>query len=439
MDRLSAILERLLALHPREIDLSLGRLERLLARMNNPERRLPPVIHVAGTNGKGSTTAMMRAALEAEGHAVHVYTSPHLVNFRERIRIGRPGGGQLIGDDRLADTLLSVERINAGEEITFFEVTTAAAFQLFAQTPADFLLLEVGLGGRLDATNVVERPAASVISVISHDHEKFLGARLDVIAAEKAGILKPGVPGIIAPQRDLVTDVLEKTAARVGAPLQIGGRDWQVWEERGRLVFQDGTGLLDLPPPRLFGRHQFLNAGLAIAALREFAPRLAIASLEAGLRDADWPARMQRLSAGALVDGLAPGIELWLDGGHNPGAGTAIAETLADLEEKSPRPLTLITGMLTTKDPVGYFRPFAGLAQKVYTVPIASSEAGCAPSDLADAAIAAGLSAKPAANVRDALAQIEAERGAGEPLRVLIGGSLYLAGDVLAQNGTPPC
>ncbi len=439
MDHTTAILERFVRLHPREIDLSLGRLERLLAAMGNPERRLPPVIHVAGTNGKGSTTATMRGILEAAGKSVHVYTSPHLVRFHERIRLGVPWGGQLVDDDRLVAALLETERLNDGQSITQFEITTAAAFKLFAEAPADVLLLEVGLGGRLDATNIVEKPAASVITSISMDHERYLGDTLAAIAGEKAGILKRGVPAVSAPQPEAVRTVLARAAGRLGVRLSIGGEDWMVAEERGRLTFHDEDGLVDLPLPRLIGRHQHLNAGTAIAALRAAGmwPQDP-AVWEAGIARVDWPARMQRLTSGRLVDEAPKGAEIWLDGGHNPGAGEVIAAVMGDLEERVPRPLFLISGMLNTKDPVGFFRPFKGLARHVFTVPVVSSDAGRDPAELAAAARTAGLTAEPASSVRTVL-RLMSEALAGQPApRILICGSLYLAGDVLVQNGTPP-
>ncbi|WP_334175762.1 folylpolyglutamate synthase/dihydrofolate synthase family protein [Pseudoxanthobacter sp.] len=437
MEDTGAILKRLTGLHPKEIDLSLDRVERLNAALGHPERRLPPVIHIAGTNGKGSVSATLRALLEAQGRTVHVYTSPHLVHFRERIRLGQPGGGRFVSDAALVAALQQVEAVNAGAPITLFEITTAAAMVLFADHPADVLVLETGLGGRLDATNVVERPQASVITPISLDHEKFLGATLPDIAREKAGIMRRGVPVVSAPQADAVTEVLERTAARLGAPLHLGGQDWAVSEEHGRMVFQDEDGLVDLPRPRLIGRHQIINAGTAVAALRA-AGLWDSATAEAGLQAVEWPARMQRLGSGRLA-ALAPqGAEIWLDGGHNPGAGEAISAVMADLEERLPRPLFLIAGMLTTKDPVGFFRPFAGLVRHVFTVPVAHSEAGRDPAELAALARSAGLSAEPVGSVRTALRALQ-EAWRFEPApRILICGSLYLAGDVLEQNGTPP-
>lgn len=437
IDQADAILDRLIALHPKKIDLSLDRMRRLLAALDHPERRLPPVVHIAGTNGKGSTSATMRAILEAAGKLVHVYTSPHLVHFHERVRLGAEGGGEFVSDSELAAALMRAENRNADRPITIFEITTAAALDLFSTHPADMLLLEVGLGGRLDATNVVDRPLISVITPISHDHETYLGTELADIAREKAGILKPGVPAVVAPQTDAVSAVLERRAQEVGAPLILGGRDWTVYEEHGRLVYQDDGGLLDLPAPRLIGGHQYVNTGLAIAVLRALGDMPETATLERGLADVEWPARMQRLRHGDLVEIAPEDAELWLDGGHNPAAARAIATVLADLEDRATRPLVLITGMLTTKDLVGFFEPFAGLARDVLTVPIEHTDAAADPGELADAARRAGLPARPMQSIEAALRNLAAEPF-DQPPRILICGSLYLAGEALTANNTPP-
>jgi len=431
-----AILARLLALHPKRIDLSLGRIERLLAALDHPERRLPPLIHVAGTNGKGSTIAFMRAVLEAAHKRVHVYTSPNLVRLNERFRIGRAGGGKFVGDAELAEALAECEAKNGDAPITIFEIETAAAFLLFARNPADILLLEVGLGGRLDATNVVERPLASVITRISVDHREFLGDTLPEIAAEKAGILKRGTPAIVVGQAREALAVIERQAARLEAPLRIAGEDWSATEERGRLVYQDDDGLLDLPAPKLYGRHQFENAGAAIAALRASGLKLPVAAFEAGMTRVDWPARMQRLSHGALAALVPPESELWLDGGHNADGGRAIAAALADLEERVSRPLVLIVGMLATKDSEGFLRNFSGLARRVITVPIHQDKAVPAPA-LAEVAGRVGIPAIARDKVESALT-IAAKLDLEPAPRILITGSLYLAGEVLAANGTPP-
>jgi len=438
MPPIDSIVARLTALHPKRIDLSLGRIERLLAALGHPERMLPPVIHVAGTNGKGSTIAFMRAILETAGLRVHVYSSPHLVRFNERYRLGQSGAGVLVSDDELSATLEECERANAEHPITVFEITTAAGMMLFARRPADVLLMEVGLGGRLDATNVVEHPLATVITRVAMDHMDFLGDTLTKIAQEKAGILKRGTPAIVAAQAREALAVIERQAARLNAPLKIAGEDWTATEERGRLVYQDETGLLDLPAPKLYGRHQFENAGLAIAALRSSkAFKISPAAYEAGMVKADWPARLQRLSTGRLVELAPAGSELWLDGGHNPDGGRAIAAALADLEERVSRPLVLIVGMLASKDSAGFLSNFIGLARRMVAVPVRSAEKGLSAEAVADAARAIGLPATSRDDLQEAL---EAARklDLDPPPRILITGSLYLAGEVLRENGTLP-
>ncbi|HEY5167268.1 MAG TPA: folylpolyglutamate synthase/dihydrofolate synthase family protein [Pseudolabrys sp.] len=426
------------ALHPKRIDLSLDRVQRLLAALDHPERKLPPVIHVAGTNGKGSTIAFLRAILEAVGQRVHVYTSPHLVRFNERFRLGEPGEGRLVSDDELAATLEECERANAGAPITVFEITTAVGLLLFARHPADVLLMEVGLGGRLDATNVVDNPLATIVTPISIDHTDFLGDRLDKIAAEKAGILKRGVPAIVAAQSRDALAVIERQAAKLGAPLKIAGEDWTATEERGRLVYQDETGLLDLPAPKLYGRHQFENAGLAIAALRAIKPfKIPPAAFESGIVKAEWPARLHRLSQGRLVELAPSGSELWLDGGHNPDGGRAVAAALADLEERVSRPLVLIVGMLASKDCEGFLRNFTGLARRLIAVPVPNADKGLSAEAVADAARAIGLPATSRDNLTEAL-ETARKLDLDPPPRILITGSLYLAGEVLRENGTPP-
>lgn len=440
MDATAPILERVAALHPKRMDLSLGRLERLLDALGHPERRTPPVLHVAGTNGKGSVVAFLRAALEANGQRVHTYTSPHLVRFNERIRLApaEVGPGELITEDTLTAVLTEAERVNAGEPITFFEITTAAAFLAFAEHPADVLVLETGLGGRLDATNVIDTPLASVITTIGIDHVGFLGPTLADIAVEKAGIIKRGVPVISAPQKPDAATVITRSAARARAPLHLGGEDWAVAEENGRLVFQDEDGLVDLPAPRLIGRHQFTNAGVAVATLRTTGLITSGPALDAGMTEAIWPGRMQRITKGKIVDAALPGTEIWLDGGHNEDAGEATAATLGELEERVSRPVFLIAGMLATKDPVAYFRSFAGLVRHVFTVRVPGHEAAIDAAALADAAEDAGLSAEPVGSVLTAL-RLLSENWRFEPApRILMAGSLYLIGDILAQNGTPP-
>jgi dihydrofolate synthase/folylpolyglutamate synthase len=435
---LDDVIARLSALHPARIDLSLDRMHRVLERLGHPEQKLPPVIHVAGTNGKGSTIAFMRAVLEAAGLAVHVYTSPHLVRFNERFRLGGAGEGRLVSDEELAGALNECERVNAGAPITVFEITTAAGLLLFARHPADVLLLEVGMGGRLDATNVVGRVLAAVITPVSFDHVEHLGDTLGKIAVEKAGVLKPSVPAIVAAQPREALLAIERQAARVKAPIRIAGEDWTATEERGRLVYQDDAGLLDLPAPRLYGRHQFENAGVAIAALRAIgSPKLPPSAYEAGIAKADWPARMQRLSQGRLAALTPPGGELWLDGGHNADGGRAVANALADLEERVSRPLVLIVGMLSTKDCESFLRNFAGLAHRVVAVPIPHQEKSFSADKIASVARDVGIPAQMATDLEAALAMINRFDLDPAP-RILITGSLYLAGAVLAANGTPP-
>ncbi len=437
MDSLDALLTRLFTLHRKTIELSLGRIERLLAALGSPEARLPPIVHVAGTNGKGSTIAFIRAILEAAGKRVHVYTSPHLVRFHERIRLGADDGGRLVGDAELFAALTACERANEGQPITFFEVTTAAAFKLFSERPADYLLLEVGLGGRFDATNVITRPRAAVITPISIDHPEFLGATVDKIAYEKAGILKSGALAILSTQEDAALAVLEREARRLGAPLIAGGRDYTAFEENGRLIFEDKRGLLDLPPPHLIGRHQHQNAATAIAAVRAIEPHLASSAIEDGLARAEWPARLQNLAKGHVA-ALAPaGSEIWLDGGHNEDAGRALAQSMAELEDKIQRPLIVICGSLASKDTGGFLRAFKGLAQEVVAVPVNADQYAKPAAEVAAAATANGIPAAACGSLKSALAFLTAREWPAPP-RVLIAGSLYLAGEVLALNGTPP-
>ena len=430
----------LMALHPKGFDLSLGRITRLLERLGNPHEKLPPVIHIAGTNGKGSTSAFCRAILEAQGLKVHVHTSPHLVNWHERFRIGAEGGGQFAADEVLADAVRRVAEANQGEMITVFEILTAVMFVLFSEHPADAALIEVGLGGRFDATNVIAHPAVSVIMAISLDHQAYLGDRVELIAAEKAGIIKAGSPVVIGAQtEDAAREVLIEIAERLRCPVSIYGQDFFAVEENGRLAYQDDDELIDLPLPRLTGRHQQANAAAAIRALKAAGFKLDERAIAEGLLNVSWPGRLERLTHGRLVDSAMDGVELWIDGGHNPGAGVVIAEAMANLNDRESRPLFLITGMINTKDPVGYFKAFTGMARHVFTVPVLESEAGLDPEFLADTADEAGLTAESAKDVETAIATICKNRdGLEPPPRILIGGSLYLLGEVLKTNGTPP-
>ncbi len=435
---LGELIARLSGLHPKHIDLDLARMVRLLERLDHPERKLPPVIHVAGTNGKGSTIAYLRAILEAANLRVHAYTSPSLVRINECFRLGKTGGGTLVDDDELRAALEGCEQANAGAPITIFEIETAAAFWLFAQHPADVVLLEVGLGGRLDATNVIDAPLATVVAPVSMDHTEFLGNTLDAIAGEKAGIIKRNVPVICAEQAPEAMAVIEQQAKRMHAPLHTAGEGWHVNVECGRLVYQDDRGLMDLAAPKLFGRHQFDNAGLAIATLRaQSAFRIEPAAFEAGIVKAEWPARMQRLASGALVAQAPQASEIWLDGGHNAEGGRVAAAALGDLEERVSRPLVVIVGMMGNKDASGFLANFAGLTRHIIAVPIPERDNAMPPDRLADAARAFGMRVETCTTVEAALRSLT--RLAYEvPPRILITGSLYLAGHVLAANGTPP-
>ncbi|MFX0541743.1 bifunctional folylpolyglutamate synthase/dihydrofolate synthase [Roseovarius sp. S4756] len=416
------ILERMMALHPKIIDLTLDRVWRLLGALGNPQDALPPVVHIAGTNGKGSTQAMIRAGLEATGCRVHAYTSPHLARFHERIRLA----GELITEDALSAVLDECYTANGSDPITYFEITTCAALLAMSRTPADYTLLEVGLGGRLDATNVVAQPELTIITPVSIDHEQYLGNTLAKIAFEKAGIIKRGVPCVVGPQDDEALDVIEEVAARNGAPVIAHGQHWHVSAERGRMIYQDESGLLDLPLPNLPGAHQIENAGAALAALRHLG--MGEDAAEAAVTRAEWPARMQRLDRGTLAE-AAPRAELWLDGGHNASAGAALGRHLASLPA---RPTHLICGMLNTKDIAGYLRPLAAKADSLTALSI-PGEANTLPAEVtAKAAEAAGLTAHVAPDLRSALTRIVQD---APEARVLICGSLYLAGHVLRENG----
>jgi dihydrofolate synthase/folylpolyglutamate synthase len=427
-----AILKRLLALHPKIIDLSLYRIERILDRLGRPQDHLPPVIHIAGTNGKGSTLAYLRAFLESAGLRVHCYTSPHLVKFHERIRVS----GELIGESGLVGLLQECEAANGGKPITFFEITTAAAFLAFSRTPADYALLEVGLGGRLDATNVVDKPAVTVITAVDYDHQHYLGETLTAIAGEKAGIIKRGVPCVVGRQPDEAEAEIERVAGRMRAPLIMANHDWQVYEQHGRLVFQDEQGLLDLPLPQLLGRHQIDNAGNAIAALRALKePRAGESVIAKGLKSVSWPARMQRLGAGNLWTHVPRDAELWLDGGHNPSAGRALAQAFSELNDRVSRPLVIVWGMLSSKDARSFIAEFAGIAHRLVAITIPDEENAIPAENLAEIARGAGLSAETAGSIDAALRQ--ASQITPAP-RILITGSLYLAGHVLAAHSGEP-
>lgn len=416
---------RLLARHPQKIDLSLERMRVLCGLLGDPQDRLPPVIHVAGTNGKGSTVAFIRAMAEAAGLRVHAYTSPHLVRFNERIRLA----GRLIDDETLNAALDRVEAAlaGAGVEATVFESTTAAAFLAMSETPADLAIIEVGLGGVLDATNVIDRPLLSVITPVDLDHAEFLGTDLGRIAAEKAGVLKPGVRGLIARQAEPAAAVIEAAAARVGAPLTVMGVDFDAWAERGGLAYQDQARFLDLPAPALVGPHQTANAGLAVAVALEL--ELPEAAIAEGLKAVRWPARMQRLTTGPYAAAArAAEAELWLDGGHNPHAAQALTQTLCERQARAPRPTALIVGLLANKDAGGFFEALKGTGASVFTTTFEGAAAE--PEALAAVARGRGLGAQATGSVGEALERALA-LGAG---RVVICGSLYLAGEVLGAD-----
>lgn len=430
---LSEMLKRFERLHPKLIDLSLSRVERLLKALGDPHKALPPVIHVAGTNGKGSVVAYLRAILESAGYKAHVFTSPHLRRFNERIALAGENGAKPISDRALLDVLERTEAANMGEPITFFEITTAAAFLAFAEHPADFVLLETGLGGRLDATNVIDKPKLTGITPISIDHTNFLGDTVAAIASEKAGILKPGTPCVVSRQSDDALAVIEARAHKVKSSLLIAGQQWDAYEQHGRLVFQDGRELLDLPLPRLTGSHQIANAGQAIAMARSL-DEYAIDEehLADGLCSAIWPGRLDMLSLSTLHDFVPMGSEIWLDGGHNPAAAEVLARSMADLEDRVPRPLFLIIGMMSTKDAPRFLDYFANLASFVATVAIPGEPNTYTAEELCAIARHKGFLSEPAESINHALELCAAE--AEDPVRILITGSLYLAGHVLEMQ-----
>lgn len=433
-ETVEAALATLAALHPKKIDLGLERIESVLKTLGNPQYRLPPVVHVAGTNGKGSTTALLRAMAESEGLKCHVYTSPHLVHFNERIVLA----SEIISEEKLVDVLARVRDANAGAPLSFFEATTAAAFLAFSETQADLCLLEVGLGGRYDATNVIDAPALTAITPIDYDHAEFLGRDLAGIAREKAGIMKWHAPAVIAPQSDLVNAVLDAEASKLNVKPIFWGQDYRAYRQHGRLVFESDDTVLDLPLPSLVGDHQIMNAGVAVAMARILL--ISELAIEKGLQAATWPARMQSLTTGPYAKlAHAAGAELWLDGGHNPHAGRAVASAIASLEATKPRPLILIMGMLANKDVGGYLDAFTGLASAVIGVSI-DGHAALAPETLMELAKSRDMIGHAADSIQDAL---EVAIALGEDLskeepavapRILICGSLYLSGQVLAAT-----
>ena len=417
----STILERLKSLYPKSIDLTLNRPKRLLSNLNHPERLLPPVIHIAGTNGKGSTLAMIRAGLEAQGLHVHSYISPHLTHFNERITLA----GELIQEDSLVDVLLECEANNQDQPITLFEITTTAALLAFSRVEADYLLLEVGLGGRLDATNVVDQPKLTVITPVSLDHEQYLGDTIKEIAFEKAGIIKPGVPCIVAEQIPDALEIISQVAKKKGSPLIIQNRDWKIEENKHSLSYWDKFGSMEVPKPALIGKHQKTNAGTSIRVMREVG--ISQEAIQGAMRLVKWPGRMQRLKKGPLIDS-AGSYEVWLDGGHNPAAGEALASTL---ESMPTRKNTLICGMLATKDSKGYLSKLRKVANQLYGIPVPGESAALSPENIARIAKEVGFESYSSKSAQEAVKTIVKEQ---QESRILVCGSLYLAGSILREN-----
>ncbi len=426
------ILKRLMALHPKVIDLSLDRMYQILAKLGHPERKLPPVIHVAGTNGKGSLLAYLKAILEAAGYSVHMYTSPHLVRFAERIVLN----GEVISEPKLSEYLLACEEINGPDPITYFEITTAAALQAFSENPADILLLETGLGGRLDATNVIDNPAAVTITPISHDHEQYLGSDLGGIAGEKAGIIKSGSPAIFGPQSQVALKVLQEKARLKGASAYVYGENWSCQRENDTLwQYNGGTLSGTYPLPALNGPHQIPNAGTALAVLENL-PQFKITNdhIVQGLAAVEWPARMQRLTRGNLVRRVPTSTQIWLDGGHNAAAGEQIANCFKDWQKDDDIPTYLVSGMLNTKDQLSYYRHLQAVVDKAIMVPIPGEEASTPENALAEIGRNAGINCETAPTVEEAVDMLMPLL-MRTPCRLLISGSLYLAGQVLRTNG----
>ena len=438
-----ALIEHLSQFHPRGYDLSLGRISALLDRLGQPQHKLPPIFHVAGTNGKGSVIANLRAILEAQNYSVHSHTSPHLVNYHERYRIAQDAGkngktgakSQIVSDDMLAHALGRVARANDGQKITVFELLSATMFLLFAEQPADYAIVEVGLGGRFDGTNVIANPLVSIITTISLDHQFHLGDTLGKIAFEKAGIIKPDCPVVIGPQVDEARKVLEDIGLKNNCPMMIAGQDFDYYEEAGRFIYQDNEGLLDLPLPSLLGEHQITNSAIGIAASRLADCEISQGAYEGAMNALDWPGRFELLAKGHIRDLFENNAEIWIDGGHNIGAGEAISRELHRLNRKNLKDLVMICAMLNSKDPHQYFSQFAQLNPRIFTIPITGSEHGIDAPDLAAQAKKLGLDASSCANLEEALAKAKTINGDN---RLLIAGSLYLVGEVLEKNGTPP-
>jgi len=432
--RTEALVEKLLANHPKGFDLSLGRILGLLEKLGNPHKRIPPAVHVAGTNGKGSTLAFVRAILEAAGYKIHVHTSPHLVNWGERYRLA----GTLVDDETLAEAIERVAETNAGTPITVFEIMSAVMFILFSEHEADYSLVEVGLGGRADATNVLEKPVVCAITPVALDHQAYLGDTIEKIAFEKAGIIKRGVPVVVAPQESGARDVIEEVALKTKAKPFFALQDFDYYRDATGFVYQDEEGLLDLPLPRLVGEHQLANAALAVAAVRKSGIEVSEEAFRDAMKNVVWPGRLEKLPEGILTQQIGQGANVWIDGGHNPNAGEAIAKELMRQLASDDQHLLMICGMINTKEPLGYFLPFAKLKAEVISVPVLMSDAGIPPLELAGSARKAGLKAE-AVNSLDAAVEIARKRCEEDPaLRILFCGSVYMLGEVLDRNGTPP-
>lgn len=426
-------------IYPKGFDLSLSRIVKLLNKLGNPHNKLPPVFHIAGTNGKGSTSAFCRAILEAHGLSVHTHTSPHLVHWNERYRIGNSHGSNFIDDTILANCLGEISKINDGDPITIFELLTATGFVLFSQYPADAVILEVGLGGRFDASNVIEQPEVSIITSLSFDHESFLGETIEQIAFEKSGIIKKNRPIVLAQQiYDEAIPVIEKQAQKMHAPFIIYGRDFFSFIEHNRMAYQDETGLMDLPLPSLFGIHQISNAATAIAALKQSRFELTQDKIEQGLQNVYWPGRMQKLPQGNLQQYLPPLTEVWIDGGHNPNASDTLAQNINLLQQKSQKRNILIFAMLQVKNPANFLMALQPLVDEIITIPIANNDTSYSAQDLAKIAQSQGFKAQASSDLRHALQYIQTKEKHGSDIRIIMTGSLYFMGDILAQNHTPP-
>ncbi|WP_297326697.1 folylpolyglutamate synthase/dihydrofolate synthase family protein [uncultured Bartonella sp.] len=435
-NQVETLINSLLKRYPKGFDLSLQRITRLLQELGNPQLKLPPVIHIAGTNGKGSAAAICQALLESAGYRVHVHTSPHLVHWNERYRIGAKSKSKLVDNNSLADAIERVTKANRDEPITVFELLTAVAFLLFSEHPADAVILEVGLGGRFDATNVIDKPAVSLIMPISLDHVAMLGNTVEKIAFEKGGIIKEGVPLVIGKQdSDGAIEVLTRIAKTRHAPFVVYGQNYHAYEDHGHMVFQNENGLKDLPLPSLRGDHQISNSAAAIEAVLQAGFKISDQDIAKAMGNIVWPARMQRIKQGILIDSLPKTVTVFLDGGHNPAGAKVIAQEIRHWKEKGVGPVTMVAGMINTKDSLGYFKQLNGLIDKVYCVPVLSSDNGVPPQQLTKVARSAGIDAEAMLSIEDALQKIAETT----PERtVLIAGSLYMAGDFLKENGTPP-